>query len=170
MIYHCKWILLQALHVSGQQFIMQSKTGCILSLSFSYILKLISLMNFDGSFPSMVWNIQCFSTHHFRSGCQGPGGRSSARPPATAPTTGPGHVVGARLRGQPLLMPHPSQLPLAPRPLAPLPLALGTIAQGSPTPTVAQTSRSPAPRCCHGDARPHDVALQVLSSSASQGL
>lgn len=49
MIYHCKWILLQAPHMSGLQFIMQSMTACILSLSFSYILKLISLMNFDGS-------------------------------------------------------------------------------------------------------------------------
>lgn len=49
MIYHCKWILLQALDMSGLQFITQSMTACILSLSFSYILKLISLMNFDGS-------------------------------------------------------------------------------------------------------------------------
>lgn len=82
MIYRCKWILLQALHMSGLQFIMQSMTACILSLSFSYILKLISLMNFDGSFPSPVWNMQCFSTDHFRTGCQVP---ADHRPAAALP-------------------------------------------------------------------------------------
>lgn len=71
MIYHCKWILLQALHMRGLKFIMQSMTACILSLPFSYILKLIYLMNFDGSSLSPVWNMQWFSTDHFRIGCWG---------------------------------------------------------------------------------------------------
>lgn len=121
-------------------------------------------MNFDGSFPSTVWNIQCFPTGHFRAGCQGLGGNRNASSPvlATAAPTGPapGHTEGK-------LTPCSSQLPLAPSQLAPLPLAIGTI---TPPPLLHSPPGVPAPACCQGVTRPHAVDLQVLPSSASPGL
>lgn len=120
-------------------------------------------MNFDGSFPSPVWNTQCFSTDHLRAGCQGPGGCSNARSPAvpwpspasrpqTPGSPPPGTHCPGMLRGQPLPAP-PLPAPIGPQTVYP-----------SPTGSWHHRSGKPRPYCCRDleACPPHSVATVTL--------
>lgn len=138
-------------------------------------------MNFDGSFPSPVWNTQRFSTDHFTAGCQGPGGCSNARSPAAPwpspaclatnplrPT--PGHTLPRYAEGTASTSPAPASSHWPPDSLPLSHWVLAPSLREAP-PLLLQGPRGmPTPQCCHGNTRSHDVAMQVLPSSASLGL